>query len=248
MILWSGISDSQSTHLSQEPRSCVQTKTLMFSSWIRHLPVQCLCTRKRRRNVRATKRSGDSLLWTRNKPKKQGRFSLLLPLAFFFLALTQMLFVGQTTLLSQCSFDARVVKVIDEMSGTLDKLLAGGGGDYCTSQGSTLESFHFRKAPCITRFDTRDQYLSNFAPTPPWPNNDPNSLSVDCCWFRGGVGAQLLRYSDWSDTSILFTSWLLSIELVQTLTYKLHWTVTSTTRNTTTGQNTETQSSRSLAL
>ena len=38
------------------------------------------------------------------------------------------------------------------------------------------------------------QYLSNCLPTLPQPNIDPSLLSVDCCWVRGGVGAQLLKY------------------------------------------------------
>ena len=28
----------------------------------------------------------------------------------------------------------------------------------------------------------------------PKPNIDPNLISIDCCWVRGGVGGQLPRY------------------------------------------------------
>ena len=45
-----GISDRQSTHLVQEPRSCVQTKARMLCFCMRHLPRPPLCTQKRRRN------------------------------------------------------------------------------------------------------------------------------------------------------------------------------------------------------
>ena len=46
-----GISDRQSTHLVQEPRSCVQTKARMLCFCMRHLPRPPLCTQKRRRSV-----------------------------------------------------------------------------------------------------------------------------------------------------------------------------------------------------
>ena len=45
-----GISDRQSTHLVQEPRSCVQTKARMLCFCMRHLPRPPLSTQKRRRN------------------------------------------------------------------------------------------------------------------------------------------------------------------------------------------------------
>ena len=31
-------------------------------------------------------------------------------------------------------------------------------------------------------------------PSPTNPNSNPNLLSIDCCWIKGGVGAQFLRY------------------------------------------------------
>ena len=45
-----GISDRQSTHPVQEPRSWVQTKARMLCFCMRHLPRPPLCTQKRRRN------------------------------------------------------------------------------------------------------------------------------------------------------------------------------------------------------
>ena len=75
-----GISDRQSTHPVQEPRSCVQTKARMLCFCMRHLPRPPLCKQKRRRNSKVTenKSSGDSLLWTKSdnipgrvKPRKE---------------------------------------------------------------------------------------------------------------------------------------------------------------------------------
>ena len=42
--------------------------------------------------------------------------------------------------------------------------------------------------------------VSGQLPTYPSPNPTftPNLLSIDCCWVRGGVGGQLLRYWYWS--------------------------------------------------
>ena len=31
-------------------------------------------------------------------------------------------------------------------------------------------------------------------PSPTNPNSNPNLLSIDCCWIKGGVGTQFLRY------------------------------------------------------
>ena len=56
--------------------------------------------------------------------------------------------------------------------------------------------FMYEKS-CSSVVDTvlnQFQYLSNCLPTLPQPNIDPSLLSVDCCWVRGGVGAQLLKY------------------------------------------------------
>ena len=36
--------------------------------------------------------------------------------------------------------------------------------------------------------------LRTYAPTPPLTQHYPNLFSVDCCWVRGGVGAQSSRY------------------------------------------------------
>ena len=49
------------------------------------------------------------------------------------------------------------------------------------------------KVSCI--FLDQDQYLRNCAPTPPLPlpNINPNLLSVDCRWVKGGEGTQLLE-------------------------------------------------------
>ena len=33
----------------------------------------------------------------------------------------------------------------------------------------------------------------------PQPNINPNLLSIDCCWVRGGVGGHLPRYWYWSN-------------------------------------------------
>ena len=127
-----GISDRQSTHPVQEPRSCVQTKARMLCFCMRHLPRPPLCTQKRRRNSKVTenKSSGDSLLWTKSdnipgrvKPRKEEQPPPPLPRTFFLL---QTLF-GKGTLLSQCSLHPRV-SVIGVMSGKLDKLLGEGGG------------------------------------------------------------------------------------------------------------------------
>ena len=40
----------------------------------------------------------------------------------------------------------------------------------------------------------------------PWPNISPNLLFFDCCWVRGGVGVQFLRYWHWLKMSYFLTA------------------------------------------
>lgn len=138
-----GISDRQSTHLVQEPRSCVQTKARMLCFCMRHLPRPPLCTQKRDEIVRWTenKSSGDSLLWTKSdnipgRVKARKEEQPPPPRTFFLL---QTLF-GKGTLLSQCSLHPRV-SVIGVMSGKLDKLLGEGGKLTCDWLASHWEEY-----------------------------------------------------------------------------------------------------------
>ena len=130
-----GISDRQSTHLVQEPRSWVQTKARMLCFCMRHLPRPPLCTQKRRRN---SKVNWKQKFWRLSVVDQERQFSRSgqakergttppPPLPYFFLL--QTLF-GEGTLLSQCSLHPRV-SVIGVMSGKLDKLLGEGGELTC---------------------------------------------------------------------------------------------------------------------
>ena len=127
-----GISDRQSTHLVQEPRSCVQTKARMLCFCMWHLPRPPLCTQKRRRNSKVNWKKkfwrlsvvDQERQYSRSgQAKERGTTPPPLPRTFFLL---QTLF-GEGTLLSQCSLHPRV-SVIGVMSGKLDKLLGEGGG------------------------------------------------------------------------------------------------------------------------
>ena len=139
-----GISDRQSTHLVQEPRSCVQTKASVFV-WDTCLD-RPFVHKKGDEIVRWTenKSSGDSLLWTKSdnipgrvKPRKEEQPPPPpSPVQFFLL---QTLF-GEGTLLSQCSLHPRV-SVIGVMSGKLDKLLGEGGELTCDWLASHWEEY-----------------------------------------------------------------------------------------------------------
>ena len=126
-----GISDRQSTHLVQEPRSCVQTKARMLCFCMRHLPRPPLCTQKRRRSVVDQERQ-----YSRSGQAKE-RGTTPPPPPYFFLL--QTLF-GERTLLSQCSLHPRV-SVIGVMSGKLDKLLGEGGELTCDWLASHWEEY-----------------------------------------------------------------------------------------------------------
>ena len=53
----------------------------------------------------------------------------------------------------------------------------------------------------------------------PWPNINPNLLFFDCCWVRGGVGVQFLRYWHWLKMSYFLMA--LTIFLLQTFVFLL---------------------------
>ena len=53
----------------------------------------------------------------------------------------------------------------------------------------------------------------------PWPNINPNLLFFYCCWVRGGVGVQFLRYWHWLKMSYFPTA--LTIFLLQTFVFLL---------------------------
>ena len=119
-----GISDRQSTHLVQEPRSCVQTKARMLCFCMRHLPRPPLCTQKRRRNCKVNWKQkfwrlsvvDQERQYSRSGQAKE-RGTTPPPPPYFFVL--QTLF-GEGTLLSKCSLHPRV-SVIGVMSGKLDK-------------------------------------------------------------------------------------------------------------------------------
>ena len=119
-----GISDRQSTHLVQEPRSCVQTKARMLCFCMRHLPRPPLCTQKRRRNSKVNWKQkfwrlsvvDQERQYSRSGQAKE-RGTTPPPPPYFFVL--QTLF-GEGTLLSKCSLHPRV-SVIGVMSGKLDK-------------------------------------------------------------------------------------------------------------------------------
>ena len=128
-----GISDRQSTHLVQEPRSCVQTKARMLCFCMRHLPRPPLCTQKRRRNSKVNWKQKfwrvccgprATIFQVGSSQQAKERGTTPPPPPYFFLL--QTLF-GEGTLLSQCYLHPRV-SVIGVMSGKLDKLLGEGGG------------------------------------------------------------------------------------------------------------------------
>ena len=138
-----GISDRQSIHLVQEPRSCVQTKARMLCFCTRHLPRPPLCTQKRRRN---SKVNWKQKFWRLSVVDQERQYSrsgqakergTTPPPPYFFLL--QTLF-GEGTLLSQCPLHPRV-SVIGVMSGKLDKLLGEEGELTCDWLASHWEEY-----------------------------------------------------------------------------------------------------------
>ena len=51
---------------------------------------------------------------------------------------------------------------------------------------------------CYTFLYTIPGSISVSGQLPTYPNINPNLLSIDCCWVRGGVGGQFPRYWYWS--------------------------------------------------
>lgn len=108
-----GISDRQSTHPVQEPRSCVQTKARMLCFCMRHLPRPPLCTQKRRRNSKVNWKQkfwrlsvvDQERQYSRSGQAKE-RGTTPPPPPYFFLL--QTLF-GEGTLLSQCSLHPKSI-------------------------------------------------------------------------------------------------------------------------------------------
>ena len=135
-----GISDRQSTHLVQEPRS----KARMLCFCMRHLPRPPICTQKRRRNSKVNWKQkfwrlsvvDQERQYSRSGQAKE-RGTTPPPPPYFFLL--QTLF-GEGTLLSQCSLHPRV-SVIGVMSGKLDKLLGEGGELTCDWLASHWEEY-----------------------------------------------------------------------------------------------------------
>ena len=127
-----GISDRQSTHPVQEPRSCVQTKARMLCFCMRHLPRPPLCTQKRRRN---SKLNWKQKFWRLSvvdqerqysrsgQAKERGTTPPPLPRTFFYCRRC----LAKAHYSHNALFTPRV-SVIGVMSGKLDKLLGEGGG------------------------------------------------------------------------------------------------------------------------
>ena len=218
-----GISDRQSTHLVQEPRSCVQTKARMLCFCTSHLPRPPLCTQKRRRNSKVNWKQkfwrhsvvDQERQYSRSGQAKERGTTPPPPPYFFYCRRC----LAKAHYSHNALFTPRV-SVIGVMSGSLTNCWAKGGSwpviDQRPTERSTLESLHFMNSPCITKYNTRDQtqYWATAHLPLPLTKIDPYLLSVDCCRVRGGVSAQLLRCWHWSYTSSLFSFLLIFLELV----------------------------------
>ena len=141
-----GISDRQSTHLVQEPRSCVQTKARMLCFCMRHLPRPPLCTQKRRRN---SKVNWKQKFWRLSVVDQERQYSRSgqakergttrpppLPRTFFYCRRC----LAKAHYSHNAIFTPRV-SVIGVISGKLDKLLGEGGKLTCDWLASHWEEY-----------------------------------------------------------------------------------------------------------
>ena len=219
-----GISDRQSTHLVQEPRSCVQTKARMLCFCMRHLPRPPLCTQKRRRNSKVNWKQkfwrlsvvDQERQYSRSgQAKERGTTPPPSPVLFFTADVVWRRHITLTMLSSPKSISywcnvREAWQIAGRRGGSWPVI------DQRPTERSTLESLHFMNSPSITKYNTRDQtqYWATAHLPLPLTKIDPYLLSVDYCRVRGGVSAQLLRCWHWSYTSILFYFLLICLELV----------------------------------